>query len=92
MAYQYLMSIFPTLHDPSARSLNIFLFVLALAVLLIGYVFVFRNVVQTLRNEMLNISKLYLSLPTNVIQSVPELKRFVESGGAVMPTLLQQKK
>ncbi|KAJ3036984.1 hypothetical protein HDV00_002176 [Rhizophlyctis rosea] len=76
----------------SARSLNIFLFVLALAVLLISYVFVFRNVVWTLRNEMLNICKLYLSLPPGLIQSVPELKRFVDSGGAVMPTLLQQKK
>ncbi|KAJ3050269.1 hypothetical protein HK097_008771 [Rhizophlyctis rosea] len=76
----------------SARSLNIFLFVLALAVLLVGYVFVFRNVVETLRKEMLNISQLYLSLPPGLIQTVPELKRFVESGGAVMPTLLQQKK
>ncbi|KAJ3032299.1 hypothetical protein HDV00_007707 [Rhizophlyctis rosea] len=76
----------------TAQSLNIFVFVLALGVLITSYILVFRNVVTTLQNEMRNISNLYFSLPPGLIQSVPELRRFIESGGAIMPATMQQKK
>ncbi|KAJ3034011.1 hypothetical protein HDV00_005588 [Rhizophlyctis rosea] len=76
----------------AAEVLNIFIFVLALVTLMISYALVFRNVVAILRKEMMNISNLYFSLPVGVIQSVPELKRFIESGGAVMPAMMHQRK
>ncbi|KAJ3051427.1 hypothetical protein HK097_007547 [Rhizophlyctis rosea] len=79
-----------TKRNNSAKALNIFLFVLALTILILGYFLVFRRMVSDLRNEMLNISQLYFSLPLGMIQSLPELKRFIESGGAV--TSMSRKK
>ncbi|KAJ3027795.1 hypothetical protein HDV00_010848 [Rhizophlyctis rosea] len=71
--------------NTSARSLNIFVFVLSIFSLVISYIFIFRWTVKKLREKLISVSDLFFSLPVPLVQSIPDLKRFVESGGAIIP-------
>ncbi|KAJ3045595.1 hypothetical protein HDV00_009252 [Rhizophlyctis rosea] len=74
------------MQNASAKSWNIFLFCLSFFTLVGSYIFVFRWITNNLKQKLLSISDLFFSLPVPLIQSIPELKRFIESGGAMIPT------
>ncbi|KAJ3054137.1 hypothetical protein HK097_002567 [Rhizophlyctis rosea] len=75
----------------SARALNIFFFCLSLLILIASYVFIFRWTTNKLKEKLLIISDLYFSLPVALVQSIPDLKRFLESGGAIIPATDKRK-
>ncbi|KAJ3296084.1 hypothetical protein HK104_001980 [Borealophlyctis nickersoniae] len=74
-----------TTTEATFRAINIVLFVLAAVVLLVTYMFVFRSVAMRLSDELLSISGLFFALPIGLIQSIPDMKRFIESGGTLLP-------
>ncbi|KAJ3031841.1 hypothetical protein HDV00_008114 [Rhizophlyctis rosea] len=70
--------------NSSARIMNIFLFCLSFVILSASYMFIFRWTTNKLKRKLLSISDMYFSLPPPLVQSIPELKRFIESGGAII--------
>ncbi|KAJ3050401.1 hypothetical protein HK097_008636 [Rhizophlyctis rosea] len=72
--------------NSSSQSWNIFLFCASLIILTGSYIFIFRRITHTLKQKLLSISELFFSLPMPLIQSIPDLKRFIESGGAMIPS------
>ncbi|KAJ3288106.1 hypothetical protein HK104_008338 [Borealophlyctis nickersoniae] len=68
-----------------SQSINIFLFCLSFLVLVLTYLVAFRCITYGLRQKFISIIHLFFSLPPALIQSTPELKRFLESGGMIMP-------
>ena len=69
----------------SSQSWNIFLFCAGLIILVASYIFIFRWITHTLKQKLLSISELFFSIPVPLIQTMPDLKRFIESGGAMIP-------
>ncbi|KAJ3033896.1 hypothetical protein HDV00_005665 [Rhizophlyctis rosea] len=68
-----------------ARSINIILFTLAALTILVSYLTLFRWITQRLERNARSISNFFFTIPADVIKSIPDLKRFIESGGAMVP-------
>ncbi|TPX61016.1 hypothetical protein SpCBS45565_g07356 [Spizellomyces sp. 'palustris'] len=67
------------------KAINIFIFALSLAIFGLSYILVFRRILENIKGELGSIVWLLFSLPADLVQSIPELKRFIESGGALLP-------
>ncbi|KNC98931.1 uncharacterized protein SPPG_05894 [Spizellomyces punctatus DAOM BR117] len=67
------------------KAINVFIFALSLAIFGLSYILVFRRIMEKIKGELGSIVWLLFTLPTDIVQSIPELKRFIESGGALLP-------
>ncbi|KAJ3023243.1 hypothetical protein HKX48_003847 [Thoreauomyces humboldtii] len=68
-----------------ARAFSILAFTISVAVFALSYLLVNRRLIISFHGQMSSCLWLVFSLPPEIMTALPDLKRFVESGGALLP-------
>ncbi|KAI8824156.1 uncharacterized protein EV422DRAFT_309554 [Fimicolochytrium jonesii] len=71
--------------NKQARALTILAFSVAVAAFALGYMIVPRRLIRKFKEQMDSCLWLVFALPPEVTNTLPDLKRFIESGGAILP-------
>ncbi|KAJ3158792.1 hypothetical protein HDU86_002475 [Geranomyces michiganensis] len=74
-----------TLKNNSAKAFTLLAFSISVAVWAISYLVVHRRLITMFTEQVSGCLWLVFSLPPEITSALPDLKRFVESGGALLP-------